>query len=192
MDYGFTNSDYTTSVATGAVAGTVTAVIIVYAIIMLAITAFSIVALWKIFKKAGKEGWIALVPFYNLYTLFEITWGNGWLFLLIFLSIIPIVGAIAVFVILIITDVKLAKVFGKSGGFAVGLVFLSVIFMGILAFDKSEYVGIEGKTPATPNPVPDSGFAPQPAEPVQSAEPAETVEPAEPAETEQSIETDNQ
>ena len=37
-------------------------------------------------------------------------------------------------------NVKLAKVFGKSGLFAVGLIFLSVIFQLILAFGSAEYV----------------------------------------------------
>ena len=37
---------------------------------------------------------------------------------------------------------NLAKAFGKSGGFAVGLVFLSVIFYCILAFDQSQYMGV--------------------------------------------------
>ena len=96
--------------------------------------------------------WKAIVPFLNVYTLFEITWGNGWLFLLLFLSIIPVVGSIAVLVISIITYVKLAKAFGKSGGFAVGLIFLSVIFVGILALgvgsgnaNVTGTVSVEGK-----------------------------------------------
>ena len=28
------------------------------------------IALWKIFKKAGRPGWAALIPFYNMYVLF--------------------------------------------------------------------------------------------------------------------------
>ncbi|MDD6879445.1 MAG: DUF5684 domain-containing protein [bacterium] len=99
--------------------------------------------MWKIFEKANKPGWAAIVPFYNLYILFEITWGNGWYFLLMLLYIIPVAGPIAVLVILIITYIKLAKVFGQGGGFAVGLIFLTLIFMGILAFGKDyKYVGI--------------------------------------------------
>ena len=113
---------------------------------------FGIVVMWKIFTKAGKPGWASIVPFYNLYVFFEITWGNGWLFLLLFLSIIPIVGTIAVLVICIITMVKLAKVFGKGGGFAVGLIFLSVIFEAILAFGSSKYVGIDGAKAQEPVP----------------------------------------
>ena len=37
--------------------------------------------------------------------------------------------------------VMLAKVFGKGAGFTVGLIFLPLIFLGILAFDSSEYEG---------------------------------------------------
>lgn len=134
-DYGYT-TDYNTLF--GAYAGVAT-------VFSLALCVFAIVVMWKIFQKAGKEGWKAIVPFLNVYTLFEITWGNGWLFLLIFLSIIPVVGYIAVLVIVIMTYVKLAKAFGKSTGFAVGMIFLSIIFMAILAFDSSTYLGVPNK-----------------------------------------------
>jgi hypothetical protein len=104
-------------------------------IIGLAVAVLSIVAMWKIFDKAGEPGWAAIIPFYNLYVLFKITWGSGWKFLLMLIPIANIVIAI-------ITMVKLAKAFGKSGGFAVGLIFLSVIFYCILAFDSSTYIGV--------------------------------------------------
>ena len=110
-----------------------------------AVTGFSIfasilgiIAMWKIFTKAGEPGWAAIIPFYNVYTLFKITWGNGWKFLLLLIPIANIV-------IMIITEVKLAKAFGKSNGFAVGLVLLSTIFMLILAFGSSEYKGVPQK-----------------------------------------------
>ena len=99
------------------------------------IALIAIVAMWRIFEKAGEPGWAVLVPFYGAYVFFKITWGNGWLF---FLALIPIVQII----VLIITMFKLATSFGKSGGFAVGLIFLSVIFYCILAFDQSQYVGV--------------------------------------------------
>jgi len=101
----------------------------------LAVSVLAIIAMWKIFVKAGEPGWAAIIPFYNLYVLFKITWGNGWKFLLLLIPIANIV-------FYIITMVKLAKAFGKSGGFAVGLVFLSVIFYCILAFDQSQYMGV--------------------------------------------------
>lgn len=96
-----------------------------------------IVAWWKIFEKAGEAGWKSIIPFYNYYILFKIAWGNGLLFLLMF---IPFVN----FIIAIILEVKLAKAYGQSGGFAVGLIFLPNIFTLILAFGSSQYVGPNG------------------------------------------------
>lgn len=104
-------------------------------IIWLAFVVLAIVAMWKIFEKAGEPGWAAIIPVYNIYVLFKITWGNGWKFLFLLIPIANIVFAI-------ITMVKLAKAFGKSGGFAVGLIFLSIIFYCILAFDQSQYLGV--------------------------------------------------
>lgn len=106
-----------------------------YTIVVLALGILGLVCNWKIYAKAGQPGWGSLIPIYNVYLLFKITWGNGWYFLL---TLIPIANV----VIAILTQVKLAKVFGKDGGFAVGLIFLSFIFLPILAFDKSEYVGV--------------------------------------------------
>lgn len=93
-----------------------------------------IVACWMIYKKAGEPGWASIVPFYNNYVLFKITWGDGWKFLLL---LIPIVNA----VVSIITQIKLARAFGKGGGFAIGLIFLPFIFIPVLALDDSEYIG---------------------------------------------------
>lgn len=105
-----------------------------YMVMMLAIIVVAIVANWKIFTKAGKPGWAAIVPFYNLYVQFQIAGMNGWMFLLLLVPIVNIVVAIMLYV-------NLAKAFGKSTGFAVGLIFLNFIFMLILAFGSAEYVG---------------------------------------------------
>lgn len=55
---------------------------IVIGIISLALLVLTIIAMWKMFEKAGEPGWAALIPFYNAYVLFKISWGNGWYFLL--------------------------------------------------------------------------------------------------------------
>lgn len=51
-------------------------------IISLVLCVFVLVCMWIIFRKAGKPGWAAIVPFYNLYVLFDIAWGSGMRFLL--------------------------------------------------------------------------------------------------------------
>ena len=43
---------------------------------------------------------------------------------------------------MILTYIKLARAFNQSDAFAVGLAFLNIVFMAILAFGKSEYVGV--------------------------------------------------
>ena len=109
-------------------------VMIVYLLFVLAISVFMVVAMWKMFTKAGKPGWGCLVPFYNNYCLFEIAFGNGWLFLLTF---VPCVN----FVFLIMLYFKLAKAFGQGVGFGFGLLFLNPIFVAILGFGNAEYIG---------------------------------------------------
>lgn len=104
-------------------------------IIGIVVALVMIAGMWKMFSKAGEPGWASIIPFYNAYVLFKITWGSGIKFLLL---LIPIAN----FVILIMTQIKLAKAFGKSTSFAVGLIFLSPIFYVILGFDSSEYLGV--------------------------------------------------
>ncbi|MEG2072803.1 MAG: DUF5684 domain-containing protein, partial [Oscillospiraceae bacterium] len=112
----------------------------------MAVTALTVVAKWFLYEKAGRAGWSAVIPFYTDYILYEITWGEGFLF---FLHFIPIAGL----VFDILTRVKLAGAFGKSGGWAVGLVFLNPIFISIMAFDKTVlYKGVpDGRGGWAPN-----------------------------------------
>ena len=94
----------------------------------------SIVALWMLFSKAGEAGWKALIPFYNGYIEFKIVYGNGWKFLLLLVPILNIILSIAFMI-------RLAHAYGKSTAFGIGLIFLSPIFMLILAFGDSTYEG---------------------------------------------------
>ena len=102
--------------------------------VLLAIAVVGIIGLWKVFEKAGEEGWKVLIPFYNMYILFKITWGNGWLFLLLLIPVVHVV-------IPIITLYKLAKSFGKGVGFFFGLWFLYPVFIMILGFGPDQYRG---------------------------------------------------
>ena len=114
------------------------AVSIIPTIISLVLCVFVLVCMWIIFRKANKPGWAAIVPFYNLYVMFEITWGSGWRFLLMLIPIYNIILSIQ-------TQIRLAKAFGKGGGFAAGLIFLPYIFIPILAFSGASYQGIPVK-----------------------------------------------
>ena len=98
----------------------------------------SVVGMWKLFTKAGEPGWTSIIPIVNLYKICKIATGKGLLFLLL---CIPGVNVI----FYIILNVKLAKAYGKGGGFAVGLIFLNTLFMLILGLGSAQYVGPNGE-----------------------------------------------
>lgn len=113
-----------------------------FAIILLVVSIYQIIVMWRIFSKAGKPGWASLIPIYNTIVLFQICGLSPYLLLLI---MIPIVGWIVLLIMSIVAQFKLAKAFGKPGIFGVGLLLLNIVFLSILAFDSSEYVGIENE-----------------------------------------------
>ncbi len=106
----------------------------VSAIFGLIIIILTIIALWKVFEKAGQPGWKALIPIYNAVIMFRIANWSGWL---VILTMIPLVNI----VVMVIFNIRLAKAFGRSVLFAIGLILVSPIFMLILAFDKSVFRG---------------------------------------------------
>ena len=100
----------------------------------LLVAVLMIVALWKIFTKAGQPGWACLIPIYNIYILCKIVGRPGWW---VILMLIPFVN----FIIAIILSIDLAKSFGNGVGFGLGLAFLGIIFFPILGFGSSQYQG---------------------------------------------------
>lgn len=117
-------------------AGIITAVILLL-LFALGIVVFMIAAMWKIYKKAGYEGWECIIPIYNHLVLLKIVGKPWWWLLLMF---IPIVN----FVFLIWMYNMLSKSFGKDEGFTVGLLLLGFIFIPILGFGNAIYQGPYG------------------------------------------------
>jgi Family of unknown function (DUF5684) len=103
-------------------------------IIALLIALLVIVAMWKVFTKAGQPGWASIIPIYNIYIWCKIVGRPGWWLILM---LIPFVN----FIILIILSIDMAKSFGKGVGFGIGLAFLGIIFLPILGFGSAQYQG---------------------------------------------------
>jgi hypothetical protein len=103
-------------------------------LIQVAFVVGAIAGLWKVFAKAGQPGWAAIVPLYNIYIWTKIV-GRPWWFLLLFL--IPFINLLAA----IVMCWDLARSFGKSALFTVGLVLLSPVFLIMLGFGKDQYKG---------------------------------------------------
>lgn len=119
------------------------AIVLFVLLIALAVAIVVLIGEWKLYKKAGKGGWEAIVPFYNTYVLVEIA-GLKWYWFLFLMgsiiasilgSIIPaldgilgILGTIAVILGYVSVFYNLGKKLHKSTGWVV----LGVIFSGIV------------------------------------------------------------
>lgn len=102
---------------------------VVWNIIWAAIVIFMIVTQWKLFRKANLPGWGILIPFYNTYLSFKLAWRPG-------LRVLWILFPPVFIVLAIMMSFDIAKRFNKHRTFGLWILFLKIIFLPILAFDK--------------------------------------------------------
>ena len=128
--------------------------IVVFALFFAALI---IASSWVLFTKAGEKGWKALIPVYNEYIMYKLTWHTSYFWIMFaasmvsgFLSYFDESGIVLFCVLLmdillivlsIVAEIKVAKAYGQSGAFAIGLILLPFIFYPILAFGDSKYIG---------------------------------------------------
>jgi hypothetical protein len=92
-----------------------------------------IASMWKVFSKAGKPGWAAIIPIYNIYIGVKVAKRPGWWTLLYFIPVVNLVTHIVV-------SLDTAKAFGKGGGFGFfGLFLFPFIGYPILGFGDAKY-----------------------------------------------------
>ncbi len=125
--------------------------IFIFAMILILILSIPyIIGLWKIYTKMGLPGWECLIPFYGEYQLGSKvlnTDKGGWIFLGLDIAvpvlnwIVPKAASPVALGINIYKSIMIARCFGKSMGFAIGLAWLPFIFYPILGFGNSTYLG---------------------------------------------------
>ncbi len=109
--------------------GSNTVVSIIYLLIAIA----ALAGMWKVFVKAGKPGWAAIIPIYNFIVLLQIVGKPIWWIVLLLIPIVNIV-------ILVIISMDLAVCFGKSKGWGVGLLFFfGFVGYPLLGFGDATY-----------------------------------------------------
>jgi hypothetical protein len=91
-------------------------------IIWLAVVLLMVISMWKVFTKAGKPGWAAIVPLYNIIVLIQIAGKPLWWIIIYPFIVFPLAGK-----------------FGKGAGFGLGLLILPFIFWPMLAFGSATY-----------------------------------------------------
>lgn len=100
---------------------------------LLVLTVVYIAGFWMVFTKAGRPGWVALIPLYNAYVVLKIAGRPGWWLLLLF---IPVAGSI----IWAVVCIDVARHFGKDASYGLLLLFLlgGIGFL-ILGFGSAPY-----------------------------------------------------
>lgn len=116
---------------------------------------------WKMFKKAGEPGWKSIVPIYDTYTAYKMTWKTSYFWIIFLVGVISSITSyyaglttvkgmwywlgFVVSVVLIVlhwmTASRMSKAFGKGFGITLGLFLFKPIFVIILGFGSAEYKG---------------------------------------------------
>jgi Family of unknown function (DUF5684) len=104
----------------------------IYAVLALAWFVLILVAGWKMYVKAGQQGWVSLIPIINILGLLKIVHRPWWWVLLVFIPFVNIV-------VWIILMLDLAKSFGHGVGMALLLILLTPIAYLVLGFGGSRY-----------------------------------------------------
>ena len=124
--------------------------------ILFVLVAGLLVCNWRIFKKAGRSGSACLIPYLNIYIESDLIFGSPVYFAAVLICQVLYIAAgqrglsVLRFAALLVGAggyiwrcFGMAKVFGKSRWFAVGLLLLPFIFIPILAFGKAGYIGMQ-------------------------------------------------
>lgn len=140
--------------------------IVCFGAIFLVIMFVAIIINWRIYEKAGQQGWAAVIPIYSTIILMDIirrprSWawiilGLGLLTSILnvmqpgtrgqdqqdpnlIISVVQLVAGLVSLYFTLRTMRDLARAFGHGRGFTAGLIFLPFIFYPILAFGDSQY-----------------------------------------------------
>jgi hypothetical protein len=93
----------------------------------------NVIALWKVFTKAGYAGWLAIIPIVNVFVLVKIAGFSAWMGLLYLIPIVNIVFHI-------IVSLRVGRGFGKGAAFSIFLLWLfTAIGYLILGFGSATY-----------------------------------------------------
>lgn len=103
----------------------------------LAFIVIYIVGLWKIFVKAGEEGWKSIIPIWNMIVELRIVGYSPWYILLFLVPLVNLVFAV-------IVAYRLAKSFGYGVGVTI-LEFVAGIGLLIIGYGDSKYLGPNGE-----------------------------------------------
>lgn len=91
-----------------------------------------------VFGKAGEERFTAWIPIWNTVTLLRLGGLSGWLVLV---SLVPILGALALLVVMVIAFLRINRAFGFGIGMTVLAVVLLPLWASIVGWGSARWLG---------------------------------------------------
>ena len=105
-------------------------------VISLLIFILIFVGMYKTFSKMGHDdAWMLIIPILNI--VFNLKFLNKPLWMILLFIIVPIIPILCLYFGWLVSE-KVAAAYGKSTGFAVGLLLLGFIFYPILGFGAGQ------------------------------------------------------
>ena len=138
----------------GGAALAISAIIAITALVGLVRYLMTAIGYSKMYRKAGVAGWKAFIPVFNTYNNYKISWNGKMFFLsaalyillsafahnaMVALQLVSAVAGIALIVVMVKQNVKMAKLFGKGNGTGIALMFFPGITSLILGLGKAEF-----------------------------------------------------
>lgn len=147
------STPYTTTASTAASTANVEGIVatilglgLLFWLVVIALAILTLVAKWKLFKKANVDAWESLIPIHSDVVELQLSGIKTYWY---FLNLIAICG-IGPLVLLFWKSIALSKAFGKGTGFGVLMAFFPFVCYPILAFGNAKYVGPQtNETPKT-------------------------------------------
>jgi hypothetical protein len=126
--------------ATTVDASAIVAPLLLSTLASVALYVWTALALSAVFRKAGEESWKAWVPFLNIFVLLELGGLSGWLVLL---TLIPFLGALALWVVVVIACYRINVAFGFGAGMTVLAALLFPVWATVVGFGSARWLGAE-------------------------------------------------
>ena len=92
----------------------------------------TVVSVWAAFSKAGRPGWAAIVPIYNILVFLDIAGKPWWWLFLFFLPLANLVFGV-------MAGIGFAQNFGKGAGLGVAMSLPPFVGWPLVAFGDAEY-----------------------------------------------------
>lgn len=113
---------------------------LITALLSLALYVWTALALSAVFRKSGEEAWKAWVPFLNLAVLLRLGGMSPWFLLLL---VVPVLGQLVVWVVLVIACFRVNVAFGHGAGLTVVAALLFPVWASILGFGPARWLGAD-------------------------------------------------